>query len=70
LKELRYTICGYPARVIAFLKHNLYSDSLSDLAAVLPNLVEDPFLVADLLDIVVTGVRLPQIEPLHLADSC
>jgi hypothetical protein len=58
------------ATVIASLKHNAYSDSLSGLAVVLPNLVEDHLLVAVLLDIVATHVHLPQIAPLHLADSC
>jgi hypothetical protein len=59
------------ATVIASLNHKAYSDSPSDLAVVLPNLVEDPPPVADLLDIVaVTRVHHPHIAPLHLADSC
>jgi hypothetical protein len=55
---------------IAFLNHSSYFDLFSDLAVVLPNLVEDRLPVVDLLDIVVTRVPHPRIAPLHLADFC
>jgi hypothetical protein len=56
---------------LRFIDRNSYSDSLSALAVDLPNLGEAHLLAADLLDIVVIGVRLhfPRIAPLHPADS-
>jgi hypothetical protein len=53
------------------ISHNSCSDSFLDPVAALPSLEEDHFPAADVLDIVVvTHVHLPQIAPLHLADSC
>ena len=56
---------------LRFINRNSYSDSLSALAVDLPNLGKAHLLAADLLDIVVIGVRLhlPGIAPLHPADS-
>jgi hypothetical protein len=56
---------------LRFIDRNSYSDSLSALVVDLPNLGEARLLAADLLDIVVIGVRLHllRIAPLHPADS-